>query len=262
MGGDGKMNENKEVTKVNAKNAADIGLELHPIAGIPMQFMVEYRQGNRVNWYVTKAGLLYKARKDGLKSLRTTIHHRYSDEEPWVEAETMVEMGDGRTANAFESASKGNLPNAKLHPYMLEMAETRSTNRALSKLLACGFVSIEEMQELDTLNKATPPAATDHRSHNSGTQTSTNTTVIDWSKAAIEAPPDGGTNIPSKKLEVDFVEKIIDLARHDEEARLVLMKHMDGLPDAAEIRALSNKDAADIYGAMMDAADHGGGEGG
>ena len=144
--------------KSDIDRLAEKQLQIEAMTGVPRQLLLTFNQGGKPTIYITAQGLLVRAKQEGLKSIITTLPHRATKEEPWFEAETTVEMKDGRRANAFASASADNVKLAEVKQRLMEMAETRSVRRALSKLLAGGFPTLDGTAREDPYRE---PSATD-----------------------------------------------------------------------------------------------------
>lgn len=121
--------------------------------------------------YVTKEGLLAQARRIGFDSIQATIHE---DGKGGYEAEAQVVRSlrpdelallqamalktDHDTFRlvykdlhaptvAHASATKENVRNPGMAPWMRELAETRAINRALRLFTGCGLVSVDELED-------------------------------------------------------------------------------------------------------------------
>ena len=143
--------------KSDIDRLAEKQLQIEAMTGVPRQLLLTFNQGGKPTIYITAQGLLVRAKQEGLKSIITTLPHRATKEEPWFEAETTVEMKDGRRANAFASASADNVKLAEVKQRLMEMAETRSVRRALSKLLAGGFPTLDGTAREDPYREPSAP---------------------------------------------------------------------------------------------------------
>ncbi len=97
--------------------------------------------------YVTKEGLLVKARRIGFRApdetrlLEAMVGHVDKD----VFRETYRDLQKPTIAHA--TATKANVKMGTMHAYMRELAETRAINRALRLYTGCGLVSVDELPD-------------------------------------------------------------------------------------------------------------------
>jgi hypothetical protein len=113
----------------------------------PKEFLVQL-QGNM---YITKAGLLWKAKNMGLRDIRVKNLHWSFDKRQGGEfpegvavCEATVTMQDGSVYVDTGVAYDGNVKLAEVKKNLDHMASTRAVNRALRLATACGFCSLEE----------------------------------------------------------------------------------------------------------------------
>jgi hypothetical protein len=101
------------------------------------------------NDYVTHAGLLAEAHKDGLKSIITEIVRMKEDSDQvvikaTVTMYTLENEYPERIFTAYGDADNKNT-NANILPHKIRMAETRAINRALRFATNIGMCSVEEL---------------------------------------------------------------------------------------------------------------------
>jgi hypothetical protein len=122
--------------------------------------------------YVTKEGLLYKAKKIGFRSIEARIEedgkggyearaeiHRILTE-PEIELLRSLRGDRESFKDVWDQLSKPTVAHGSATPdnvnlpalrkgYMKELAETRAINRALRLYTGCGMVSVEELPETE-----------------------------------------------------------------------------------------------------------------
>ena len=107
--------------------------------------------------FVLKAGLEWKANQlfgVGNWSLTTEIvNYDYAKKYALVKAAVKF---NGQVFENFGEANTENVPNARMHKYILHMAVTRAEARALRVATACGFTAVEEMDNDTALNASMP----------------------------------------------------------------------------------------------------------
>jgi hypothetical protein len=119
------------------------------LGDIPQQFVMEM-QGKP---YVMKAGLLFMAKKMGVKGIQVeAVHYSFqkASDDPLsgvAVCKATVTLQDGSVYSDIGIASKENT-NSKIAAGNLDhMASTRASNRALRLATACGMCSIEELPD-------------------------------------------------------------------------------------------------------------------
>lgn len=123
--------------------------------------------------YIMNPGLLYMASKKGYRAIEIT--DKFNTETKQWEAETKIypqitvaeieaiaklapeiqkEALDAitRPTTGLGTASKENVKNDRMHPFLREMAQTRSQNRALRPYTGYGGTSYEEMPEAEVVD--------------------------------------------------------------------------------------------------------------
>ena len=135
-------------------------LELIDAEGIPRHFARIFRgPDGKETPYILKAGLLWKAERlfgKGNYSVRAEPV-KWSWQEPLEPLRSVfrgvveVYNPDGSVRAKFEDygiADTANVRNRQMLPNIDHLAATRATNRALRLATACGFVSVEEREEV------------------------------------------------------------------------------------------------------------------
>ena len=97
-------------------------------------------------WYVTHAGLLQIAQRNGCAGIRTTIEKGLSDPAAsrWVFKATVYKSPRSRGFVGYGDADPANV-SSLVHGAEMRVAETRAVNRALRKAYGIGLCSVEEL---------------------------------------------------------------------------------------------------------------------
>jgi hypothetical protein len=122
------------------------------VDGLPEQFVMKMGPKGQEKPYILKAGLLFLAKKNGVKEIKVKPVHwsfQQGKDDPLAGvavAEATVVLGDGTVYSDFGVASKDNT-NKMIHANLDHMASTRASNRALRLATACGMCSVEELPD-------------------------------------------------------------------------------------------------------------------
>jgi hypothetical protein len=137
---------------------------LRDLREITREFQLSLERGELLllsgKWYITHAGLLKIAHRDGCAAIEVEPALEFSapDEKRWVFRATVRKQGDGHVFVGYGDADPTNVgPN--MHGAELRIAETRAVNRALRKAYGIGLCSAEELGAV-TNHPPSPPAAT------------------------------------------------------------------------------------------------------
>jgi hypothetical protein len=98
------------------------------------------------SWYVTHAGLLRIAHRQGCFSLITNIDKNFSDAAAcrWVFKATVFKSSKSKGFVGYGDADPSNV-SSLVHGAEMRIAETRAVNRALRKAYGIGICSVEEL---------------------------------------------------------------------------------------------------------------------
>lgn len=119
------------------------------------------------NWYVTHAGLLRIAHRNGCFSLITNIESAFSDASVsrWVFKATVFKSPKSKRFVGYGDADPSNV-SALMRGAEMRIAETRAVNRALRKAYGIGICSVEELGSTRFTNSAPDHPQEDQQSHN------------------------------------------------------------------------------------------------
>ena len=118
-----------------------------PIGDIPQDFIVKIAGKP----YIRKAGLIFVAKKNGLKSIETEpIQWSHESREQRSIFKAKVTFDDGSHFEGYGVADSENVKASQFLPHLDHLAETRAVCRALRNATASGLVAIEEMSEPTT----------------------------------------------------------------------------------------------------------------
>jgi hypothetical protein len=118
-----------------------------PMGDIPQEFVVKIHGKP----YVTKAGLIFIAKKLGLKSIESEpVQWSHDSRELRAIFKAKVTFDDGSFFEGYGLADKENVKAKQFLPHLDHLAETRAVCRALRNATASGLVAIEEMPEPTT----------------------------------------------------------------------------------------------------------------
>jgi hypothetical protein len=97
-------------------------------------------------WYITHAGLLRIAHRQGCFSLIANIEEKFSDAAAgrWAFKATVFRSSRSRAFVGYGDADPSNVSTV-VHGAELRIAETRAVNRALRKAYGIGICSVEEL---------------------------------------------------------------------------------------------------------------------
>jgi hypothetical protein len=122
------------------------------VDGLPEQFVMKMGPKGQEKPYVLKAGLLFLAKKLGVREIKVKPVHwsfQKAKDDPLAGvavAEATVILSDGTVFSDFGVASTENT-NKMIHTNLDHMASTRASNRALRLATACGMCSVEELPD-------------------------------------------------------------------------------------------------------------------
>lgn len=112
-------------------------------------------------WYVTHAGLLRIAQRNGCCAMRTVVEKGLSDPSAcrWVFKATIYKTPRSRGFVGYGDADPSNVSSV-VHGAEMRVAETRAVNRALRKAYGIGLCSVEE---LGSIPRSTESGSFDQR---------------------------------------------------------------------------------------------------
>jgi hypothetical protein len=131
---------------------------------ISREFQLSLERGELLllsgRWYITHAGLLKIAHRDGCTAIEVEPALEFSSpaEKRWVFRATVRKQNNGEIFVGYGDADPTNV-GANMQGAELRIAETRAVNRALRKAYGIGLCSAEELGAV-TNNPPSPPAAT------------------------------------------------------------------------------------------------------
>ena len=141
---------------------------------IPQDLLMKYQN----KWYILKAGLEWKANYlfgGNNYGVTTEIVERSPD---YVLAKATLKTKDGIEFSNFGEASKANVTNLQMHKYMLHLAVTRAECRVLRMATACGYTSIEEMDQGGEVEEKQIPTSPDDQKEPTAQQIATINGII------------------------------------------------------------------------------------
>ena len=118
-------------------------------------------------WYITHAGLLHIAHRQGCFSLITNLESNFSDAAAgrWVFKATVFKSLHSKGFVGYGDADPSNVSSI-VRGSELRIAETRAVNRALRKAYGIGICSVEELGSAASADSAPNPAQNNHQHHN------------------------------------------------------------------------------------------------
>ena len=120
-------------------------------------------------WYITHAGLLRIAERDGCAGIRTRFERTLSDPPSgrWVFKSTVYRRPGSRGFVGYGDANPSNV-SALVRGAEMRVAETRAVNRALRKAYGIGLCSVEELGRLSEPPKPFRVSGASNGSSNNG----------------------------------------------------------------------------------------------
>ena len=137
--------------------------QLRDLRGITREFQLSLERGELLllsgKWYITHAGLLKIAHRDGCTAIEVepALELSAPAEKRWVFRATVRKQGRARVFVGYGDADPTNVT-PMMHGAELRIAETRAVNRALRKAYGIGLCSAEEIGAV-TNNPPSPPEA-------------------------------------------------------------------------------------------------------
>jgi len=117
-------------------------------------------------WYITHAGLLRVAERDGCAGIQTRFERTLSDPASgrWVFKSTVYRRPGSRGFAGYGDADPSNV-SPLVRGAEMRVAETRAVNRALRKAYGIGLCSVEELGWLSEAPKPFPAPRNSNGSH-------------------------------------------------------------------------------------------------
>jgi hypothetical protein len=119
-------------------------------------------------WYITHAGLLRIAERDGCVGIETRFERALSEpaNERWVFKSTVYRKRSSKGFTGYGDASPSNV-SPLVRGAEMRVAETRAVNRALRKAYGIGLCSVEELGWASGSARSDAPSSNSNGTHSS-----------------------------------------------------------------------------------------------